>query len=73
MSNYPPGVTGMEYEIAGPDRLREEMRYCPTCNTKTEGMRQGYRSSAWWDCDACDTRVDLYEDWEPSEEDDDYE
>jgi hypothetical protein len=28
MSNYPPGVTGSEYEIAGPDYESEELRTC---------------------------------------------
>lgn len=28
MSNYPPGVTGNEYEIAGPDYERDEEREC---------------------------------------------
>ena len=68
MSNYPPGVTGNEYEIVGPDEEWEEMRYCPTCDTKTEGMCQSYGSDQWWDCDVCDTRVYFLDDYEPSEE-----
>lgn len=28
-SNLPPGVTGNEYEIAGPDFERDEYRECP--------------------------------------------
>lgn len=28
MSNYPPGVTGAEFEIAGPDWEREENKSC---------------------------------------------
>ena len=33
MSNYPPGVSGREYEIAGPDREWEadQPRDCPHC------------------------------------------
>jgi hypothetical protein len=30
-SNYPPGVTGNEYEISGPDCEWEEQRECPLC------------------------------------------
>lgn len=28
LSNYPPGVTGNELEIAGPDYEQDEERYC---------------------------------------------
>ena len=30
-SNYPPGVTGNEYAIAGPQAEWEEWRECPFC------------------------------------------
>lgn len=30
MSNLPPGVTGNEYQIAGPDFERDESRECPS-------------------------------------------
>jgi hypothetical protein len=32
MSNYPPGVTGNEYAISGPEFERDEYRECPTSN-----------------------------------------
>lgn len=31
MSNYPPGVTGNEYQISGAEREWEETRECPHC------------------------------------------
>lgn len=30
-SNYPPGVTGNEYEIAGPDYEKDIEELCPKC------------------------------------------
>ena len=43
MSNYPPGVTGNEYEIAGPDYEKESDIPCPKCKQKfstKESQRQ---------------------------------
>ena len=39
MSNYPPGVTGREFAIAGPDWEGEEQRTCE--NTDVEVVIQG--------------------------------
>jgi len=33
-SNYPPGVTGNEYAIGGPQREWEEEAHCPVCGTE---------------------------------------
>ena len=49
MSNYPPGVTGNEYEIAGPDW--EEEIECPKCEKET--VRLYYGGSWWIDCEHC--------------------
>ena len=35
LSNYPPGVTGNEYEIAGPDSEWEDTNYCEKCEKDT--------------------------------------
>ena len=35
LSNYPPGVTGNEYQIAGPDSEWEETHYCEKCEKDT--------------------------------------
>jgi hypothetical protein len=48
MSNYPPGVTGNEYEIAGPDYEREIDEPCPTCGSPM--MEEGYRGDRWNVC-----------------------
>ena len=42
MSNYPPGVTGNEYEIAGLDDAVEEHYFCPRCHTQVSGWREFY-------------------------------
>lgn len=42
LSNYPPGVTGNEFEIAGPDKEWEIERECPVCaETGTGGDPSG--------------------------------
>lgn len=49
MSNYPPGVMGNEYEIAGPDYEKEiDDRLCPTCGSPL--MEEGYRGERWEVC-----------------------
>jgi transcription elongation factor Elf1 len=35
MSNYPPGVTGNEWQIAGPYAETEETLDCPECEKPT--------------------------------------
>ena len=49
MSNYPPGVTGREYAIAGPDYERESDTPCPRCGQWT--LEQGYGADRWLVCD----------------------
>ncbi len=59
-SNYPPGVTGNEYEIAGPDYEKDSDEPCPyepkkgtedsiPCGEST--MEQGYGGERWLVCD----------------------
>lgn len=43
MSNYPPGVTGNEYEIAGADSEVEDVYFCTTCQATVDGYRETYR------------------------------
>lgn len=67
MSNYPPGVTGNEYEIAGPDYEREIDGECPECGEDGTLMAVGYRSDHWTVCSACDHQEDRQPeepDWE---------
>ena len=50
-SNYPPGVTGNEYEIAGPDFERDYPEPCPRCGGQQ--VEQGYRGERWVFCADC--------------------
>ncbi len=53
LSNYPPGVTGNEIEIAGADWENETDKECPKCGEPGLWM-QGYRGMQWESCGACD-------------------
>ncbi len=56
-SNYPPGVTGFELEIAGSDYEKETDELCPQC---TYALTEcGYLSSRWLVCDNCGYQRDL--------------
>ena len=63
MNNYPPGVTGNGYAIAGPDYEKEWEEYpCPKCG---EGLYEvGHRGDRWLSC-SCGWERDL----EPNEPD----
>lgn len=51
--SYPPGVTGREFAIAGPDFEGEVERYCPTCEKVTPFEAASYRDQAWGTCEVC--------------------
>ena len=65
MNNYPPGVSGNEYEIAGPDYEQELDELC--CKPYVGDARRcdgsmfelGYRGNRWKVCGECGYRVDL--------------
>ncbi len=57
LSNYPPGVTGREYEIAGPDYEGDSEEICPKCGKYL--IEQGYHGGRWLVCFGCDYRRDL--------------
>ena len=59
MSNYPPGVTGNEFEIAGPDYEQEIEGYCPGCGKSDCLMEQGYQGQRWRNCSECDYEEDI--------------
>ncbi len=63
MSNYPPGVTGNEYEIAGPSYEEYEDRECPECEEPRRGLTQAYGHEAWWTCESCGYCLDLVDEW----------
>uniref|UniRef100_A0A6H1ZWZ5 Uncharacterized protein n=1 Tax=viral metagenome TaxID=1070528 RepID=A0A6H1ZWZ5_9ZZZZ len=55
--NYPPGVTGSEYAIAGPDYEQDYPEPCPVCGEAL--VQQGYRGEHWVVCISCDYQEDL--------------
>jgi len=59
MSNYPPGVTGNEFAIAGPDYEKESDLPCGKCGGPT--MELGYRHERWIACQ-CGWTTDAEED-----------
>ena len=65
MSNYPPGVTGWEWQISGPSTETETRMYCAECGQEQDGMLRtwsGYDPD--WTCDVCDAQVEIIqEDW----------
>ena len=50
--SYPPGVTGREYAIAGPD-WEEELGACPACGEYAL-FAQGFRDDVLVFCTDCD-------------------
>lgn len=58
MINYPPGVTGFELEIAGPDYERETDQDCPREDCEGKLLEQGYRGRRWVVCAICDYQAD---------------
>lgn len=88
MSNLPPGVTGREWQIAGPDSETDETRTVPCesimCNfhDKVEGVTVGFDGSFTfdWTCPDCgreqsaDITSDVEDEHEPDpdQERDDY-
>lgn len=56
MSNYPPGVTGGEFEIAGPDWEGQVDREClEECRFAGEVEAWSYGSVLHWTCPMCGT------------------
>ncbi len=53
ISNYPAGVTGAEYAIAGPDSERDGTAHCEQCGQEREGLIQSYGADRWLLCDSC--------------------
>ena len=70
MSNYPEGVTGLEYEIAGPDLERDGVHedYCRNDDCplfeqylEQDGEETWYRGQGWfrWTCEVCNMSQDM--------------
>jgi hypothetical protein len=60
LSNFPPGVTGREPQIAGPVIEDDRTLWCETCQEDRLGFAMGYdRWSYTWVCHTCDTAVEM--------------
>lgn len=70
LSNYPPGVTGNEYQIAGPDRDWTDERDCEACGETCEHYCEVFDGEWWATCTACGATTDP-EPWEREGEWDD--
>ena len=57
--DYPPGVTGNEYEISGEDYSKEIEGTCSKCQSKNTLVEQGYKYQRWVVCGRCDYQYDL--------------
>ena len=57
--NYPDGVTGNEYEIAGPDSEWEEELYCAKCEKTTTFSCESFRKQRSGICSECESDIDL--------------
>lgn len=55
--DYPPGVTGNEFAIAGPDYERDVDGECGNGHRALE--EQGYQGTRWLVCTLCDWQRDL--------------
>lgn len=69
MSNYPPGVTGNEYEIAGPDYEDYTDRSCWHCSNTAGNLQQGYGKEHWVICGGCYLRTDLEQEYDDGADD----
>ncbi len=57
--NLPPGVTGQEPEIAGPDTEEDQLVWCSFCGTDRRGLVQTFGPNATFTCDTCGRRSDV--------------
>tara|TARA_Y100001949_G_scaffold143511_1_gene126122 strand:- start:720 stop:989 length:270 start_codon:yes stop_codon:yes gene_type:complete len=57
--NYPDGVTGNEYEIAGPDDEWESEHYCEKCEKDTVFSCESFQKQRSGICGECDSDIDL--------------
>lgn len=56
LSNYPPGVTGMEYQIAGASAETDEAVSCE-CGFSGEVVVSHYGTAWTWECPDCGAEV----------------
>ena len=60
-NNFPPGVTGNEYAIAGPDYEDEADVPCPQCLSE-DVMKLGFQGVNWLYCNGCQQETTLAHD-----------
>lgn len=61
--NYPPGVTGREIEISGPDNEWAETRECKQCDEDTEHECWSHHDhGAYARCTVCDEQHEIPDD-----------
>lgn len=65
MSSYPPGVTGNEFEIAGPDWEAEEVHFCFHCDKVQDHIVTGFDGMVWKTCQFCLREDVVTEEYEP--------
>lgn len=81
LSNYPPGVTGREYEIAGPDSEWTEVREVSCSNDECADFEkeievdlemESYRGTwrGFWTCETCKMDHDIEGEMSDYERDD---
>ena len=58
-SNLPPGCSGNEFEIAGPDTEVEDRQYCTFCASPQDGFTMTYSYQRWFVCETCDETTDM--------------
>ena len=57
-NNFPLGVTGNEYAIAGPDYEKELGIPCPACDEEAM-IEQGFQGDRWMFCLVCNQEFDI--------------
>ena len=68
MSNYPPGVSGNEYAIAGASWTGTLDVECEDCGYEGDADAEGYGWERWAFCPECDVTIDLPDDeYDPPE------
>lgn len=61
--DYPPGVTGNEFEISGPAETWEDQRECPHCGELREHDMQSHPDrGVWGECITCGTVTEFDDD-----------
>jgi NMD protein affecting ribosome stability and mRNA decay len=64
MSNYPPGVSGMNPHIAGATDQFEDERMCSQCFALNTVIVTAYTNVWIWDCPNCNLENTEDDNWE---------